>query len=70
MLFIRWPVWQRTSLPMSTKDGNIIILSDGMGGIEVPFDNLVQAVIVLSIGVLIIICNVIIIATFITAPGN
>jgi len=55
---------------MSTKDGNIIIFSDSMGGIEIPFENLVQAVIVLSIGVLIIVTNVIIIATFITAPGK
>ncbi|OXA57501.1 5-hydroxytryptamine receptor 1 [Folsomia candida] len=54
---------------MFTKDGNIIIFSEGMGGIEIPFDSLIQAIVVLSIGVLIIVTNVIIIATFITSPG-
>lgn len=42
-------------LPMFTKDGNIIIFSEGMGGIEIPFDSLIQAIVVLSIGVLIIV---------------
>lgn len=51
------------------KDGNIVILDDGVGGIEIPIEHLIQAIIVLSIGVLVIVTNVIIIATFITAPG-
>lgn len=52
------------------KDGNIVILDDGVGGIEIPVEHLVQAIIVLSVGVLVIVTNVIIIATFITAPGT
>ncbi|ODN03322.1 putative G-protein coupled receptor 52 [Orchesella cincta] len=51
------------------KDGNIVILDDGIGGIEIPIEHLIQAIIVLSVGVLVIVTNVIIIATFITAPG-
>lgn len=52
------------------KDGNIVILDDGVGGIEIPIEHLIQAIIVLSVGVLVIVTNVIIIATFITAPGK
>ena len=51
-------------------EGPIIYLDDGDGGIPIPLDALVEAIIILSVGVLIIVTNVIIIATFITYPGK
>ncbi|CAG7825145.1 unnamed protein product, partial [Allacma fusca] len=53
----------------SHREGTITIFNIGQEAIEVQIEALVQAIIILSIGVLIIVTNVIIIATFITAPG-
>lgn len=54
---------------IGNKDG-YFVLDNGIGGIdEFSVEHLVQAIIVLSVGVLVIVTNVIIIGTFITAPG-
>ena len=55
---------------MLHREGAMLILDDGADGIQIQIEALVQAVMILSIGVLIIVTNVIIIATFITAPGQ
>jgi hypothetical protein len=55
---------------MIYREGAIIYLDDGAGGYAIPLDALIQAIIILSVGVLIIVTNVIIIATFITYPGK
>ena len=47
----------------------ILFLDDGGEGIPIPVEALVQAIVILCVDVLIIVTNVIIIATFITAPG-
>lgn len=52
------------------QEGAQVFLDDGADGVAIPLEALVQAVIILSIGILIIVTNVIIIATFITAPGE
>jgi len=55
---------------MIYREGPILYLDDGADGIPIPLDALVEAIVILSVGVLIIVTNVIIIATFITYPGK
>jgi len=52
---------------MFSRVGDTIVLSDG---IEIPVEAVVEAAIILTIGVLVIVTNVIIIATFITTSGK